>query len=374
MGCVDKQRNPVSDISYSVINDTIVSPYTENDGFEFLEADMLNDTAFVVFRNKRSDTLFFCFLDENLKSLKCIQRLKILDTTLFSNSDSLGIFQDIDIINKDSILFTKYRYLGSSSRLFIYSLVKNRVVFEKSYLSDEEYPNCGGDTTELWFIGEDVKWDSRGNRILSFFVTGLDKEAKDCFLLSISAKDGQRQILPFTYPDVYNTKPKEIYPFKDMFDFEIIEDGTIYTCFGVSPEIYIIRGDSCKAVEVLHPNYSKPLIYYVKGTTNGDEFLNVATHSFAYLNFLYDKYNQCFYRFYDIELPERDENGMKSLLQNKQTGFSVLSKDLKSIQECVITEAKDNEFAVATMVSKNGILFIKTEQNRIIVRTLKIQR
>lgn len=168
------------------------------------------------------------------------------------------------------------------------------------------------------------------------------------FLIEIYPFDNcKKTVLPYYYPPCFEESQECAYPYSSYI-YPIIAKDKYAVTFAITPQIYEIVNDELKIHELKHPNFSEPKKYCISDHDIGligDDFINVGKISFAYLNFLYDKYNDLYYRFYEMEMPDRNEDGMKNIYpDDKKYGFNIISSDFKTLKESVIEGADGRNY------------------------------
>lgn len=353
MGCADKRHTPVTDLSNTVLVDTF--SYNQNQ-YSFFITAALDDSIFCIYREYGSDSLTISAIDENGLGEKRICYLK--DTTFFSVQCDSAIgdkmfFQRSFLVNHDTIIFfNKGDFSGEvSSRILWYYIISRDsvVVVDRYEAPDYSKIERHEDVKELYHYTSRMEWNAEKGCLLSYFVYYGDLSSKTPFLMEIYPFDSLRkEVLEVTLPAAYDFAENEFFPFFDIVVPVIGSQGNVSVAFGITKQVYEIKNSKNSIHCVDHPNFSQPQKYCITDITHGaigDDVVNVAESSFGYMNFLYDKYNDVYYRFYEMEMPERSENGLKSVYpDDKPLGVNVISSDFSTVEETVMNSSAGNFF------------------------------
>jgi hypothetical protein len=385
-GCADKRHTPVTDLSNTVLIDTF--SYNQNQ-YSFFTTAILNDSLFCIYREYGSDSLIISAMNESGLGEKRLCFLK--DTTFFSvQCDSVigdkMFFQRSFLVNHDTIIFfNKGKFSGEvSSRILWYYIISRDsvVVVDRYDAPDYLKIESHEEVQELYHYTSRMEWNTEKGCLLSYFNYYGDLSSKTPFLMEIYPFDSLRKVIfDVPLPAAYDFAENEIFPFFDIVVPVIGSNGKMAVAFGVTSQIFEIENGKNIIHNVDHPNFSQPQKYSVTDIVHGaigDDVVHVAETSFGYMNFLYDKYNDVYYRFYEMEMPDRAENGLKSTYpDDKPLGINVVSSDFSTVEETVVNSDDRSFFNNLSpkFVLPYGIVdvYFDYKTGNLVRKTLRIQ-
>lgn len=267
---------------------------------------------------------------------------------MFSNrKDILGLEISLYcsfIVNKDTILFFDRGSNSIASKcLWYYVISKDLTVMVDEYNALNWYNNELELTDEMKLYahyGTFMDWNPDKQCLISYFDNYYSETDTSRLLMEVYPfGELRKNILPYKCPACYKREEYCIYAYHNLF-YPIFAKNKYFVAFGVTPEIYEIEKDSLKIYALKHKNFSEPKKYCVSDTirgTIGDDFIRAVETSFAYLYFLYDKYNDKYYRIYEAEMPDKNKDGFKNIYPDDKTlAVNVISADFSKCKETIV--------------------------------------
>jgi Domain of unknown function (DUF4221) len=267
----------------------------------------------------------FIGFDLNKKSLEI--KFKLPET--LAQSENIGSFRGFYIHNFDSIfLLHDYRIsIIDTSENIKYTKIINSP--ESEELPDTIYGNFGGNfplsysaKTRTLFC---MQYSGRSSvRELKFYQLPIEA--------SLSLSDSVFKSIPVNYPKIYTTGF-----YGEATDaFRLVNGNLHIYSFNADPNVYTYDIVSEKKMvyeckSAFDKNSIKQIGEDVKEDMNKkmDHLIN----SPLYLNMLYDKYRNCYYRFFYKPLPVKNEDGSYNSFESKELSCVVLDKDFNKIKE-----------------------------------------
>jgi hypothetical protein len=359
--------NPVSDFQYRVISDTL-HIQTDTDFFKLCS---FSDTALLIIKKSTIDSLdFYMYSTEGFKKLKSTY---VKDQSLFAPSAEFGGINKIQCINTDSLIFFKTYDVWQNYRFFLYSAKMDSILYDSYFFPEKMYT---GDTVVKYCMSDQFLWNPKTRRIGFYFYRGNDTSVSDKhFFAEIDPDNNEVIIHDIPLPSVYNTKPNEVFPWRDRIFVTLNKNNNYVFCFGITNEIieYDPASQTTEIHRVEHKNYSKPISYVFEEKVNGDDFVSIGEQTFAYLNLLFNTVSEEYVRVYYMELPEKDEDRYINDVSEKQMGFSIIDKSFNTIGEVLLSENEKKFYSYFT-ATPMGPAWVKQLDKRIIAYRIEVIR
>lgn len=343
-GCSKTKNSPASDLESTITQKVL--PY-KSDEFSFFVPGEYEGKLFAVYRLSGGDTLYLSEIKNN--DFNPVNKAVLSDTVLFSNQydkvyKDLLLLRRCFMVNLDTLIFfNKGTHSGevSSRRLWYFVFSENISCVIDSFEAPDYSKTNHQDVADSCHPTQVMAWIPEEKALVSYFFYYYGMSSKAPFLVKFFPFSEQKRIvLDVTLPAFFDFPQGTVFP-GSIFNYVAGgEQGKLYVAFGISSDMFEISNNEVKVYDVKHPNFSKPKSYQItdlmKGV-NGDDYVNVAKMSFMYSNLVYDKYENVLYRFYEMEMPDRNEDGLKNVYpDDKKLGLNVISDDFSSVHEVLL--------------------------------------
>ncbi len=354
----DNQENP---IQFSYASDTLDVSFQKP---EFVHFSAIDNTLYCIFKEPEREFLNIVQI-ANLFEPDSVKQIYLPELNI--SNDALGYMKRIIMFSEDSILFIQKKDLCSdnSYRLSVYDLQHNKLVYVRNYTEgiDGAPDYIINDNTcivknhnRLYFILHKIMMDPSDMRFCGFvdFDTGIDS------------------ILPITLPEEYHFKDNEVNPFWNVIYLTTDNSDNLVFSFGISPTIikYNIKSGLYNEFFVKNYNYRKSQSL----NTNGDvidytKIQRIIECSYLQSQIHFDKKNKVFYRFFDKEMPDKDNNGyLTDYKTQKEKGISIISETMDILGDVLFDLSFNSFLHEFSTVTDEGLIFLQynKEKNKII--------
>jgi hypothetical protein len=355
------QQKPVNEISYTCSVDTLNYAelnldFSTRSNFTIIEE--VEKRVILAQKSFFSDTMYF-FDIEQKELIK-----KILLPPSMQDTSSYGHITKIDFIDRSKILVIQlYRFS-------VYDFEKDSICNEFVF-----------STKDSLFYTNNAIWNYNNNKILAGLIRvdnykNRKHEMDTEFMAEIDIETFEIEILPVKYPKEYETNQKYM-PFPDQLITN--HNGFYVVSYPITPLISIYNSKTriIEEKEINHANYQQCIEFDTTKAREKDYYVYLGLHSFRYVNFIYDKYKNRYYRFFELELEERNEDGLLNTYNDKKYGATVISEDFDVIGDFIIDiEGEKNflPFSSNWVVTKNGLVScsINNKKKNILIYTIKL--
>ncbi len=371
---VNDKTSSKQELEYTIHTDT----FQLNQGklHSFFRLVDINGSTYLFIKYDGVDSLYFYSIHPYRTQLSKV--IKTKNPRLFDFDSEFGGIRNCYFINEDSaIFFKKSEY--ESEHLFLYSFKADSVLFSRMFFMEKIYTQ--EDTTTQYYTKNTSRfvWNPINKSIyLPITFIKKDESNQGLFLVEIFTETGEEKVLPYKLPQIYNSITQQCrYPFNDNIIGVISQNKKLNYCFGITNEILQIdlaSGDH-RYISVPHTNFSEPIPYCFEGRISPDDFGRNMDLTFCYNQFFYDQKRDVFYRFYKMEMPDINEDGLKTTWKDFQFGFTVLSSDFEEIGEILLDSTVYNYHVSGMRFSNNSIYWLtfSNDTKEFIMRRVEIK-
>jgi len=320
-----KLKNNAIQLEHKLVIDSInLNEYSDGIGGNSFQILTENDSVFVFFLPKNPNALTIIhYVPGNPQFYKNIAIPTQYKNLLFSEFQGIEQFLPI---NRDSIIFIQ-KNLNDDFLVSLFDVKNNTIDNITKTLSANSI---------FLFLDKVFLYDKDSQSIFISIIRHDDFEKRTHtmdteFIAKIHIPSKNFEILDFKYPLEY----ENLYLYGQSWGFNAcVVDENIAVSFPLITDIFlynIMKKENIR-LQMKTPFESEFLLYSEEEIIKNKELLEDSyKRSFYYTGLKWDTFKRFFYRFYELELTEKDTTGSFSVYADKKIGVAVFSYDYSYI-------------------------------------------